>query len=31
MSNFDLSRDGKRLLMNRGTADRDVVLIRAAR
>jgi Tol biopolymer transport system component/predicted Ser/Thr protein kinase len=26
--NFDLSRDGKQLLMNRGTTTRDVVLIR---
>jgi eukaryotic-like serine/threonine-protein kinase len=25
---FDLSRDGKQLVMNRGTANRDVVLIR---
>jgi len=31
MSNFDVSRDGKDLLMNRGTANRDVVLIRDAK
>ena len=28
IANFDLSRDGKQLVMNRGTANRDVVLIR---
>jgi eukaryotic-like serine/threonine-protein kinase len=28
---FDLSRDGKQLVMNRGTANRDVVLIRDVR
>ena len=28
---FDLSRDGKQLVMNRGTASRDVVLIRDVR
>ena len=28
---FDLSRDGKRLVMSRGTANRDVVLIRDVR
>jgi eukaryotic-like serine/threonine-protein kinase len=28
---FDLSRDGKQLVMNRGTADRDVVLIHDVR
>ncbi len=28
---FDLSRDGKHLVMNRGTANRDVVLIRDVR
>lgn len=28
---FDLSRDGKQLVMNRGTANRDVVLIRDLR
>ena len=29
--NFDLSRDGKQLVMDRGTANRDVVLIRDVR
>ena len=28
ISNFDLSRDGKRLVMSRGTRKQDVVLIR---
>lgn len=31
ISSFDLSRDGKQLVMNRGTANRDVVLIRDVR
>jgi Tol biopolymer transport system component/predicted Ser/Thr protein kinase len=31
MRSFDLSRDGKQLVMNRGTAARDVVLIRDLR
>ena len=28
IGDFDLSRDGKQLVMSRGTANRDVVLIR---
>jgi Tol biopolymer transport system component len=28
IASFELSRDGKQLVMNRGTANRDVVLIR---
>jgi Tol biopolymer transport system component len=31
LRSFDLSRDGKQLVMNRGTATRDVVLIRDLR
>lgn len=31
ISQFDLSRDGKRLVMTRGTANRDVVLIHDSR
>lgn len=31
ISNFDFSRDGKELVMSRGTANRDVVLIRDMR
>jgi eukaryotic-like serine/threonine-protein kinase len=31
MRSFDLSRDGKQLVMNRGTENRDVVLIRDVR
>ena len=31
MRSFDLSRDGKQLVMNRGTSNRDVVLIRDIR
>jgi Tol biopolymer transport system component len=31
IENFDLSHDGKQLLMNRGTTARDVVLIRDLR
>jgi len=31
ISQFDLSRDGKELVMSRGTANRDVVLIRDVR
>ena len=31
ISSFDLSRDGKRLVMSRGTSKQDVVLIRDLR
>lgn len=31
IANFDLSRDGKQFVMTRGTANRDVVLIRDLR
>jgi len=31
ISQFDLSRDGKEFVMSRGTANRDVVLIRDVR
>jgi Tol biopolymer transport system component len=31
IQSFDLSRDGKQLVMGRGTANRDVVLIREAK
>jgi hypothetical protein len=31
MRSFDISHDGKQLVMNRGTENRDVVLIRDVR